>query len=273
MTAYSLGHPTLARTAHSISKHVRSRTSVVESMRFRVISYNIHKGIGGIDRHYRLQRIVETIAHYNPDIALLQEVDDGVPRSRHHRQAEMLARQLQFPHFAFQRNVDLKMGHYGNAILSRFPLNPISHIDLTVPLKKRRRALVARCRLRWQGHWRSIIVVNVHLGLAGIERKIQLRRLLDHDLLTHHHHETPILVAGDFNDLWGNLGKRIMQPAGYTSAGRRVRTFPANIPLRPLDRIFLRGTLAADGVFAGHTRTAKQASDHLPLVADLELTS
>ena len=42
-------------------------------MRFRIITYNIHKGIGGVDRRYRLQRIIETIAHYRPDIALLRE--------------------------------------------------------------------------------------------------------------------------------------------------------------------------------------------------------
>ena len=55
-------------------------------MQFRLVTYNIHKGIGGVDRLYRPERIVETLAHYQPDIVLLQEVDDGVPRSRHHRQ-------------------------------------------------------------------------------------------------------------------------------------------------------------------------------------------
>ena len=60
-------------------------------MHFRLLSYNIHKGIGGVDRRYDLERIVETINYYRPDVALLQEVDDGVPRSRRHAQAELLA--------------------------------------------------------------------------------------------------------------------------------------------------------------------------------------
>lgn len=111
-------------------------------MRFRIITYNIHKGIGGLDRRYRLERIIETIAHYTPDIVLLQEVDDGVPRSRHDRQAEVLADSLGFRHFAYQRNVHLKKGHYGNAVLSRYPLHQTGHVDLSVPMKKRRRALV-----------------------------------------------------------------------------------------------------------------------------------
>lgn len=242
-------------------------------MQFRIISYNIHKGIGGIDRRYRLQRIVETIEQYAPGIVLLQEVDDGAPRSRCHRQVEMLAEALRFPHYAFQKNVRLKTGHYGNAMLSQFPLSGVSHIDLTVPMKKRRRALVANCRVHWQGHSRTITLANVHLGLSGIERKIQLRRLLSHHLLTHHHHNSPILVGGDFNDVWGTLGKRVMQPAGYAQAGSTIRTFPAKVPLRSLDRVFVRGSLAVHHAFAGHTRLARQASDHLPLVVDIELTS
>ena len=51
-------------------------------MRFRIVTYNIHKGIGGIDRRYRPERIAETLAHYEPDIVFMQEVDDGVPRSK-----------------------------------------------------------------------------------------------------------------------------------------------------------------------------------------------
>ena len=40
-------------------------------MQFRLITYNIHKGIGGVDRRYRLERIIETLARYKADIILL----------------------------------------------------------------------------------------------------------------------------------------------------------------------------------------------------------
>jgi endonuclease/exonuclease/phosphatase family metal-dependent hydrolase len=240
-------------------------------MKFRILSYNIHKGIGGVDRRYCPERIVETIEHYSPDIALLQEVDEGVPRSESHCQVEMMALAMGFRHHAFQRNVRLKIGHYGNAILSRFPLTQVDTVDLTVPLKKRRQALVASVSVHYQGHSRTLTLANVHLGLAGFERKSQLNRLLGHSLMSCHHKNSPILIGGDFNDVWGNLGKHIMFPAGFTSAGEAIHTFPATLPLRPLDRIFIRGAVLVHHAFAGHTRLAKQASDHLPLVVDLEL--
>jgi endonuclease/exonuclease/phosphatase family metal-dependent hydrolase len=49
-------------------------------MDFRVLSYNIHRAIG-VDRLFRPERIANIIRYYEPDIVLLQEVDDGVPRS------------------------------------------------------------------------------------------------------------------------------------------------------------------------------------------------
>jgi len=240
-------------------------------MRFRLITYNIHKGIGGVDRRYRPERIIETLARYDPDIILLQEVDDGVPRSRDHRQVDLLGDALAMPHRAFQRNVSLTQGYYGNAILSRHPLHDIQNLDLTVPLKKRRRALVVRCVMRTE-HQRTLLLVNCHLGLAGFERVMHLRKILDSAAIRHLHHRTPTIIAGDYNDVWGSLGKRVMEPAGYSAACKAARTFPAIMPVRSLDRIYFRGDLRFDHSFPARTDIARQASDHLPIVADFDLT-
>ena len=243
-------------------------------MQLRLLSYNIHKGIGGVDRRYDLDRVIETILHYQPDLALLQEVDDGVPRSRCERQVDVLAEATGLPHRAFQHNVRLKEGHYGNAVLSRYPLAEACDFDLTVPLKKRRRALAVRCTLpRGDGRdgTQSVFVVNLHLGLAGYERKRQLRRLLGCELVTRHHAETPMIVGGDFNDVWGQLGRSTMLPAGFRLASGAARTFPAAAPLRGLDRIYVRGRIEPIGAFAGRTTTARRASDHLPLVVDFDI--
>lgn len=240
-------------------------------MQFRLVTYNIHKGIGGIDRRYRPERIVETLQALNPDVLFLQEVDDGVPRSRGHRQVDWLSDALEMPHRAFQANVRLRHGHYGNAIISRFPLTDVKSIDLTVRFKKRRRALMARCRVTTEEHHRTLILFNVHLGLAGFERMIQLRRLLKARPLARTWRNTAMVLGGDFNDVWGNLGQRVLADAGLISAGGNVHTFPAFRPIRPLDRIFYRGRLECAGCHRSRSPIARQASDHLPLIADFEL--
>ena len=242
-------------------------------MPFRILSYNIHKGIGGVDRRYDLQRIVEVIRYYAPDAALLQEVDDGVPRSRGDCQVRLLAEATALPHFTFQRNVTLRRGHYGNAILCRHALHETSDVDLTIRFKKRRRAIVTRCHVALDAHTRTLALINVHLGLAGVERRMQLRRLMDADPLTHIRHSTPCVLGGDFNDVWGSLGRGPLQTAGFQPAEKTVKTFPAAVPLRPLDRVFYRGDLQVAGAFAGRIAVARQASDHLPLIVDLKFVS
>lgn len=235
------------------------------------MTYNIHKGIGGVDRRYALQRIADTLARYDPDVVLLQEVDDGVPRSHRDRQVDLLGDALGLRHRAFQANVRLREGSYGNAILSRFPLADVRDIELTVPLKKRRRALVAHGRLRFHDHTRTLLLCSLHLGLAGFERTVQLRRLLRDEVLVHTHQDTPVIVGGDFNDVYGNLGRRLLEPAGFQPAHGRLRTFPAILPLRPLDRICFRGALELVRSFAARSTLAKQASDHLPILAEFEV--
>ena len=74
----------------------------------RLLTYNIHKGIGGRDRLYRLRRIIEVIENENPDLLCLQEVDRGVPRSRLHDQPKLLSEQFFSAGCTFQLNVRLK---------------------------------------------------------------------------------------------------------------------------------------------------------------------
>lgn len=241
-------------------------------MLFRLMTYNIHKGIGGVDRRYRPHRIVEAIARYEPEVVLLQEVDDGVPRSRGHRQVDMLGDALGMEHRAFQANVSLTRGHYGNAILSRLPISDVRSLDLTVPMKKRRQALIASCHVHEGGHSRTVKVFNFHLGLAGYERRMQLRRFLKSDVLMHTHHDTAVVAGGDFNDVWDTLGKQILKPAGFTPTCGPVKTFPAFLPMRPLDRVYYRGRIRSLHCFACRSRIARQASDHRPLIVDFEIS-
>lgn len=242
-------------------------------MRLKLLTYNIHKGIGGVDRRYRLDRVIEVISHYAPDFALLQEVDDGVPRSRGDRQVDILARDLGFEHSLYQPNVKLRRGAYGNAILSRYPVRDSVDIELTVGPKKRRRAQVARIQLSDQGHSRTLVVANLHLGLAGFERRIQLHRLLKDHSISGLSSATPCVIGGDFNDVWGAIDRRIMAPAGFVSAAKNQRTFPARAPLRSLDGIYYRGDCLVRNAFAGRMEMARHASDHLPLYAEFSAPS
>jgi endonuclease/exonuclease/phosphatase family metal-dependent hydrolase len=156
--------------------------------------------------------------------------------------------------------------------LSRHPLTDIHHIDLTIGWRKKRGLISARMHVHSEGHARTVHVFNLHLGLAGSERGLQLSKFLECHPFAGLHHQTPIVLAGDLNDVWGSLGPRFLAPAGFSRAGSLTNTFPAMFPLRPLDGIFVRGGVEATACSTSRSQLARNASDHLPLVADLLLS-
>jgi endonuclease/exonuclease/phosphatase family metal-dependent hydrolase len=240
----------------------------------RLISWNIHKCIGGVDRRYEPARIVSTIAHYEPDVVCLQEVDHEVPRSNHHKQVDLLGDELGFRHRTWFPNVKVRGGgSYGNAILACHPITATENIDLTIPPKKRRSVLHACTRLKLdaadEGDSRTLHVFNLHLGLAGYERKLQLKKFLASHPFAGLDKRTPVVVCGDFNDVWGTLG-RLLEPSGFV-ASTPMRTFPAWGPVRALDSVYVRGNVKLHHVQTARIEVAKRASDHLPLIADLEI--
>lgn len=241
-------------------------------MRLTVLTYNIHKAIGGVDRAYRPERVRDVIAHHDPDLVLLQEVDAGARRSRRHAQIDLLGDWLGYRHRTwFPNHVLRRGGSYGNGILSRFPITDTRNIDLTFPRTKRRSVLHARVRMRQGRRSRTVHVYNLHLGLSGGLRKRQLRRFLESDPFTRLHPRTPVLVGGDFNDVWGTLGRTLLVPAGFCGMARPLRTFPAVAPLRALDALYLRGDAAFTSVARSRMKIARAASDHLPLVAEVQV--
>jgi endonuclease/exonuclease/phosphatase family metal-dependent hydrolase len=240
-------------------------------MRLRVLSYNIHKCIGGVDRRYEPQRVADVIHKLDADVLLLQEVDDGVPRSNGDSQVHVLGDLLGMKHRSWFANVDVRGGgKYGNAILSRYPIIESTNIDLSIRFKKKRSVLHGVIRVRHDEVDRTIHLFNMHLGLARFERRIQLRTFLESHPFSHLHHETPVVVGGDLNDVYGRLGE-LLRPAGFRGVERRPLTFPAWGPMRALDAIFVRGSVDFLKLSRCDSELARRASDHRPLVADIRL--
>jgi endonuclease/exonuclease/phosphatase family metal-dependent hydrolase len=238
--------------------------------KLRVVTWNIHKGIGGVDRLYRPNRVVKVLRRCAADIVFLQEVDEGVPRSSMDRQVDLLGDALGYPFRAYFPNVRLKRGHYGNALLSRFPIDHQENIDLTRPLRKRRGALHARRTGQLAGAARRLWLYNVHLGLAESERRKQLRFLIDWHEGHRVPHDTLVVLGGDFNDVFGRLDRVVMNGHGFRGTPVRRATFPAARPLRPLDTFFVKGPVHILRCRRAATGVAREASDHLAVCAVLE---
>lgn len=188
----------------------------------RLVSYNIHKGIGGTDRRYDLGRIIEVLVALEADFLCLQEVTIDLPRTSRHDQADILTERFR-PMFAtFQQNVHWKVGGYGNLVLSRWPLLEHHRISLQFGQKKPRGAQLIVAETP-SGPLR---VTNWHLGLSEGERHWQVHRLLTHPMF-HSTAEHPTLLCGDFND-WRNTLGCAAAPEGI---------HPSNVSSRPVPLI------------------------------------
>ena len=240
----------------------------------RVVSWNVHKCTGGLDRRYDPGRTAAVLAVVDPSIVLLQEVAQHGRWYREDRQVDVLGDALAMPYRSYFTNVRFgpRRGEYGNAILSRWPIASSVNLDLTLPDRKPRSALHAELRLPVSGgRTRTLHMFNLHLGLGETERREQLRRLLESDQVRSLHTVTPVLIAGDFNDVWGTLGRRVLVPAGFAGPARPLRTFPAWAPIRALDSLYVRGDVQVAHLERLQTVGARTASDHLPLLADLRV--
>lgn len=235
----------------------------------RLLSYNIHKGIGGRDRQYNLDRIIAVIAEQDPDLICLQEVDRSVRRSNHHDQPRLLAEAFGAASVLFQLNVQIRDGGYGNLLLSRWPVRGHHEVPLRRGQRKPRGAQLAIVETP-EG---PLHMVNCHLGLAEGERHWQVERLLGHHLFREAAH-LPTMIVGDTNDWRETLSHGSFHRHGFrqvTAPRSRFRSFPAYLAVGSLDKAFARGPVEVRHAQVVRTPLAKVASDHLPLVIDFHL--
>ena len=225
-------------------------------MRLGLATYNIHSCVGG-DRRYDPERILRVINELDADIIALQEVD-----SREHRGLELMQ------WFAHETGLHAipgptllrQTGKYGNALLLRCDALRVRLIDLTVLKNEPRGAIDVD--VDCDGHVLQLIAT--HLGLGPAERREQVQRVLE-GVGT-----KDCVLMGDLNEwlLWGRSLFRIQAMFGHAL---HLATFPAKWPVFPLDRIWVRPPHSVMELTVHKSPLARQASDHLPLKATLEL--
>jgi len=223
----------------------------------RLATYTIHCGIGR-DGRFSPRRIRDVLTEIDADVIALQEVESRAAG------IDMLAWLAKETGFCAVWGATLMTaeGHYGNGLLARFPIAHVEQIDLTWERREPRNAIVADLDCGGE----RIRVVATHLGLRPAERRHQIQTLLP---LFSERPDDRAVLAGDVNEwmLWGRPLRWLHRHFVETPA---IRTFPAWCPLLPLDRLWTHPGSILREVKVHATPTAREASDHLPLVASLQ---
>ncbi len=248
-------------------------------MKLKIITYNIHRAIG-LDRRFQPDRVINILGNHHADVILLQEVDEGAPRSREQDMAREIAEELGFPYYAAGHNVSLKKGRYGNATLSRYPIIRERNIDLTIGDHKRRGCQHTAIEVRnSQQNAFPLEIFNLHLGLSPLERQRQSGLLMRSKEFTDIDPHAACVVGGDFNDWLSRLRALYVEGMSLRCATDRetrlrtrpIKTYPSFAPRGGLDRIYYRGKLKLVSAQASRSQIARVASDHLPVIVEFEL--
>jgi len=223
----------------------------------RVLTYNIHHG-EGTDERFDYDRLAGVIKKLDPDIVALQEVDWETERASGANQAKLLAKLCRM-HYAFGQAMPHQGGQYGEAILSRFPIEKTVVHPLPYHSDFEPRAAI-EVVLRPDGIG-PLSFVGTHLCHRSEELRVQQTQRLGQ--LFPSKGGNPVILAGDFNSNPGSAPMNVLLDNGWVDAIS---------PRSVIDYVLVR---ACDGWTVKEVVIADEpvASDHSPVLAVLEWKS
>ena len=242
----------------------RPQTLVTMPPEIRVATYNVHRWTGVSGRAAPdPARAGFVISELGADVIALQEAlrpfdgDDPLVGL-----SEGLGLHLVFAVTRVHRR-----GELGNAILSRWPISGVSILDLSFSRLERRVALAASFDALSRRPGEGLNVLATHLALVDRTRRRQVKTLLEHPQLL----GGPSVLMGDMN-AWRNCKatRELDRELDVHHNRDWPASFPSTRPLASLDRIYCRGAKVVE-LEAHETAAARRASDHLPVVARVEL--
>jgi endonuclease/exonuclease/phosphatase family metal-dependent hydrolase len=236
----------------------------------RVVSYNIHHGVG-TDGRLDLERTAATLAATGADLVGLQEVDRHFgTRSGFVDQAAWLGDRLGM-HVAFGATIDLSppaanrpRRQYGNVVLAVAEILGWRNILLPRPAGTEQRGLL-EALVHVDGE--AVRFLTTHL-----QNSSQPARLAQADAIgaVVDDLQAPVALAGDLNARAGSREVRRLTAVlddAWAVAGRgRGGTYPATTPRTRIDYVLASPDLRAAAAVVVDSR----ASDHRPVCADLE---
>ena len=240
-----------------------------------VVTYNIHKGLSQFNKRLVLHEIRDRLRALEADVAFLQEVQGKHEHNARRHVSWPEVSQHEFLthegcHSVYGMNAVYQHGHHGNAVVSRHPIPVWENIDISHhPIESRG---LLHCEVQVDGWKERLHCINVHLGLWARSRRFQLEWLAER-IRASVPKKGPLIVAGDFNDWQRRASDYLKAELGLyevfeRAEGRLARSYPAQMPIFTLDRIYVRD-LNVDAVQRHVGAQWSRLSDHVALAATL----
>lgn len=237
----------------------------------KVMTYNVHhcnppdrKGTIDVDA------IAEVIKQQNADFVAVQEVDVHTGRSGKINQADLLAKKADYPFYYFAKAMDYDGGQYGLLILSKYPVSDTQTVMLPISNNNKRdepRILALATVTLRNG-------LQVRFGSTHLEAFNKASRLMQIKEINRIASVTnlPFIVAGDFNAEEKSDVINTLDLSFERSCKNCPNTFDEDSETGAIDYIaFKKGSPFK--VKLHQVIPNKTASDHMPVVAILEINN
>jgi endonuclease/exonuclease/phosphatase family metal-dependent hydrolase len=227
----------------------------------RVASYNMRKAIG-TDRRRRPERTIDVLNELDADVVALQEADRRFGSRSSAIPLHLLDEHSDYKPVPFGTR-DGSIGWHGNALLVRKSVEIVDKALVHLPSLEPRGAVLADIRLRGE----KLRAVGMHLDLSGLWRRQQAHTILAH--VEAREDKMPTVLMGDLNE-WSARGGCLRDFAHHCRFADCGKSFHSRRPVARLDRIMVMSGLDIVDCGTHHSATARKASDHFPIWAELK---
>jgi len=249
-----------------------ARSNGSETVSLRVMTYNV-RSCRGTDGRVSTSRIVDVIARHSPDVIALQELDSGLVRTGNVDQAREIAARLNM-YCHFHPSFEMEEGLYGNAIISSHPIEMVSAGVL--PTIRQSRPMELRGVIWTRVDLRSAMldVFTTHLGLNRKERTLQAEEIMGPEWLGNEKRLRMSVFLGDMNVTRQSKVHRMFRSVLKEARHKGIfsaSTFPSRFPLLRIDHIFVSEEIIVRRAMVARGPLEASASDHLPVIADIDI--
>lgn len=236
---------------------VRAQSVRPEQTTLRIMSYNIHNGVG-LDGKRDYGRIAGVISRLSPDVVAVQEADSVTQRSQGVDILRELAEET-LMHRVYAPAIPYQGGKYGIGLLSKE--KPLSYRTVALPGREEKRVLLV-------AEFDKYIFCCTHFSLTEEDQMASIPLVLKEigDA------RKPVFLAGDLNAHPDSPVIRSLRENFRPLTNVKTMTFPADKPAECLDYILSYNgnnpgfALLGNGVLGEET-----ASDHRPVFAEVRL--
>lgn len=241
-------------------------------MYLKVMTYNIQHGLDYLkrlknERFIDLDKIASVISKCDVDIIGLNEIYNDTENKITVEQVKYLAEKLNMKYYFFGKAITIhETIGYGNAIISRYPLESINVLEIEDPVIKDEKVYyesrsIIECVAIVKNE--KIKVFVTHIGLAKAEQYNGINKLIS--LIK----DEKTILMGDFNMQEDNENiiklSKVIDNTSYLIKGSKF-TFPSVESRIKIDYIFTKNL---DVI--GSKVIKEVASDHFPILTTIKV--